>query len=982
MFLARALSNISRITTNSDRQQVLAKMLKNPEKLGKTMLRIEFLTACRRAKVSPRFITDALKPVDKIFGDNSSIQSRSHAFKNSLLNEAISETFRTKAYLLRQRDRLFSDIETFLNENHLSYVSVTCGQVYDITIQEHRPRLVQKFQKLVREEAASERSKSPTPQKRVNNLSSLALADEDVALLSKGPNFALTQKITSGVILEAKKGVERLAYAKRWQDAIRRANEAKKDCLTFSHHPNPTTPTITARAGTVTRSAAGVSGATGHQTASADPEAGVTERAMSGTLGTRSASRTAPDNPITRAARGAAVSDSEIGASAGTPTDGSRTEKRATGAKSKTGLAFSFPDNDKRYPPPSSRNVECTLKQLKEDIVKSYQSHKITQSNVSSEQVKFLDELKKNDDVVIKQSDKCKGLVLMDKTVYLDKSQAILRDSNNYETIDKNPVAKLEAETRRLFKSVTKDKLPEKTVKELTPCHSRTPVFYGVPKDHKETVPLRPVISACGGPTEKMSCLLERVLKQLLKFVPTHLWDTNDFLTRLNKHSHEQGIPKDAIFFSIDVVNLYGSIPIPEAIEAVCDTLQAHLQEIDTFGLNVNDIRKLLEHSLEKSVCSFDGEFYRQTLGIAMGNPCAPPIAILFLDRFERRACEEAPIKPAFLTRYIDDYAGVWTHSEQSLLEFVTYLNSLHPTVKFTLEHSAGGRGVPFLDTLVTVEEHNGITKVETELYIKPMNSGIILHYQSAHPTSTKHSVARNQFKRAIRNSSNALKQQRSVEKIRNLLLSNGYPRKLVGRLSWEAKAHRTRIQNRKSEEQKRFDGYLSLPYIDEQLLCKVKSKVKKSGLNVRIAWFNQNILKKKLVRSSLQKPKCPGGQRCHTCKSGFSGDCTQKNVVYELSCNICHEQGQKTTYIGETKRPVRLRFNEHYRDVQNETEDSPMGDHFRESHPQAEGHTVPLSIRILYRASDHPDRKLAESLLIQKNHPQLNNNLSSWPIL
>ena len=198
----------------------------------------------------------------------------------------------------------------------------------------------------------------------------------------------------------------------------------------------------------------------------------------------------------------------------------------------------------------------------------------------------------------------------------------------------------------------------------------------------------------------------------------------------------------------------------------------------------------------------------------------------------------------------------------------------------------------------------------------------------------------------------------------------------------WEAKAHRTRIQNRKSEEQKRFDGYLSLPYIDEQLLCKVKSKVKKSGLNVRIAWFNQNKLKNKLVRSSLQKPKCPGGQRCHTCKSGFSGDCTQKNVVYELSCNICHEQGQKTTYIGETKRPVRLRFNEHYRDVQNETEDSPMGDHFRESHPQAEGHTVPLSIRILYRASDHPDRKLAESLLIQKNHPQLNNNLSSWPIL
>ena len=60
MFLARALNNVSRITANSDRQKVLVEMLKNPEKLAKTLLRIEFLTACRKAKVNPRFIIDAL----------------------------------------------------------------------------------------------------------------------------------------------------------------------------------------------------------------------------------------------------------------------------------------------------------------------------------------------------------------------------------------------------------------------------------------------------------------------------------------------------------------------------------------------------------------------------------------------------------------------------------------------------------------------------------------------------------------------------------------------------------------------------------------------------------------------------------------------------------------------------------------------------------------------------------------------------------
>ena len=130
MFLARALNNVFRITRSSDRQKVLAETLKNPEKLAKTLLRIEFLTACRRAKVSPRFITDALKPIDKVFRGNVSVQSRCNMFKNSLLNESLSEAFRRKAYLLRQRDRLFTHIEAFLDENHLSYVSVTCSQVF------------------------------------------------------------------------------------------------------------------------------------------------------------------------------------------------------------------------------------------------------------------------------------------------------------------------------------------------------------------------------------------------------------------------------------------------------------------------------------------------------------------------------------------------------------------------------------------------------------------------------------------------------------------------------------------------------------------------------------------------------------------------------------------------------------------------------------------------------------------------------------
>ncbi|XP_043195743.1 uncharacterized protein LOC122367039 [Amphibalanus amphitrite] len=647
----------------------------------------------------------------------------------------------------------------------------------------------------------------------------------------------------------------------------------------------------------------------------------------------------------------------------------------------KSGLSFRFPDTDKRFPPPAAMEVECKLKKLKQDVVRCYKKHHVSESNVTESEMQFLDEIQKNDNVVVKQSDKCKGLIIMDRTEYVNKSHAILDDRNNYEAIDKNPVPKVEAECKRIFKDVSRDKLPEGTIKELIPNHSRTPVFYGVPKDHKEGVPLRPVISACGGPTEKMSCLLERVLKQLLQFVPTHLWDTEHFLKRLDEHTQEQGIPKGSIFFSIDVVNLYGSIPISEAIDAVCDKLATHLKDVDTFGLSVEDIRKLLQESLTKNVFSFNNEYYRQTLGIAMGNPCAPPIAILFLDQFERRALEGATHSPSFLVRYIDDYAGVWTHGEQTLKDFLAYLNSLHPSVKFTLDYSDKEKGVPFLDTLVTVEEKDDVTKIETELYIKPMNSGIILHFDSAHPKSTKLNVARNQFKRAIRNSSSSMKERKSVEKIRQLLLKNGYPNHVLIRLLREARGNKTHSRTRRNRTQEPCDGFLTLPYVDERLLCEVKSKVRQSGLNVKLAWTNSQKLKDKLVRSALCKPLCPGGQRCHTCRSGFSGDCTQKNLVYEITCTVCQSNGMTVTYVGETKRPVRLRFNEHLRDALNKTHDTPMGDHFQECHSTHEG-GIPLKVRVLYKSKDHPDRKIAESLLIQKKRPKLNSNMSSWPIL
>ena len=52
---------------------------------------------------------------------------------------------------------------------------------------------------------------------------------------------------------------------------------------------------------------------------------------------------------------------------------------------------------------------------------------------MSEEQLQFLDTAQKSDDFVFKQSDKCKGFVILNRGEYKSKSHAILDNSLNYE---------------------------------------------------------------------------------------------------------------------------------------------------------------------------------------------------------------------------------------------------------------------------------------------------------------------------------------------------------------------------------------------------------------------------------------------------------------------------------------------------------------------------------------------------------------------
>ena len=67
--------------------------------------------------------------------------------------------------------------------------------------------------------------------------------------------------------------------------------------------------------------------------------------------------------------------------------------------------------------------------------------------------------------------------------------------------------------------------------------------------------------------------------------------------------------------------------------------------------------------------------------------------------------------------RYTDNILMIWQHEEEKLKEFLKILNSCHPTIKFTAEHSLDK--INFLD----VEVIRSGNKLLPDLNIKPTDT-------------------------------------------------------------------------------------------------------------------------------------------------------------------------------------------------------------------------------------------------------------------
>ena len=160
------------------------------------------------------------------------------------------------------------------------------------------------------------------------------------------------------------------------------------------------------------------------------------------------------------------------------------------------------------------------------------------------------------------------------------------------------------------------------------------PKFYGLPKIHKPDTPLRSIVSSCGSVTYGVAKELAKILKPLVCKSPHHINSTQDFVEQAKHFKLEAG----ECLSSYDVSALFTSVPIDPALNIIKDLLDKDTTLKERTVMEVGDIILLLEFCLKNTYFSFQGQFYEQVEGAAMGSPVSPIVANLYMEYLEQKA--------------------------------------------------------------------------------------------------------------------------------------------------------------------------------------------------------------------------------------------------------------------------------------------------------------------------------------------------------
>jgi hypothetical protein len=340
-----------------------------------------------------------------------------------------------------------------------------------------------------------------------------------------------------------------------------------------------------------------------------------------------------------------------------------------------------------------------------------------------------------NDTIIIQEADKGNTVVIVDKVSYVQKMEELLSDTTKFVQVQFNPKHSVNKEIRHILdmeeniKNCLDDLLENNYLsqddhKQLKPVGSRPGVMYGLCKVHKdqtngvELPPFRPILSAIRTCAYNLAKFFVPILKE---------FTINEYTVKDSFSFAEEIVEQDSKLYmvSFDVESLFTNIPLDETIDICVDRVYHRKKKVK--GLLKRHFKQLLTHATKSSCFLFNGTYYCQIDGVAMGSPLGPTLANLFLAYHEEKWLNDCPVqfKPKFFRRYVDDVFLLFDNRDQ-VKKFLKYMNSRHRNIRFTYEEEQND-ALAFLDIKIT-RSPEGFT---TSVYRKKTFSGVYLNFGS-----------------------------------------------------------------------------------------------------------------------------------------------------------------------------------------------------------------------------------------------------------
>ena len=306
-----------------------------------------------------------------------------------------------------------------------------------------------------------------------------------------------------------------------------------------------------------------------------------------------------------------------------------------------------------------------------------------------------LRELQNNKDIIIFKPDKRSGVVIMNKSDYINKIHSILNDCSKFQKSDSTK-DNIEINEQRMVECLKRLKeqgtINETLYENLRPHGTTTPRLYGLPKIHKQGIPVRPILDMFNSPYHATAKWLAKLLIPVRKRLCIYsLKDSFDFIQRIENLN-----TSGKVMLSFDVASLFTNIPLIETVTFLCNYIEnEHLN----IGLSTRDLKELILRCTLSIEFRFNNTMYKQIDGVAMGSPLGPILADIFMSMLETKVLNQHIEKLDFYCRYVDDIF-ILCDNRTDINKLLKIFNDAHHLVKFTME-SESNQTLPFLDVLL-----------------------------------------------------------------------------------------------------------------------------------------------------------------------------------------------------------------------------------------------------------------------------------------